>query len=300
MLKRSRFVAAAAFLALAFASSILVAQSPEFEVASIKTNKTIATTRGLGIPADRLTVTALTLHQMIAYAFGSVGQGMQLLLDEQIAGEEPWMNTDRFDINAKAPSDTPVGIPGFGQKLLMLRQLLTERFKLAMHHETRTAPVYVLTIARADGRLGADMHPSDVDCAALAAARAGGPPTAPAPGAGPACGEMLGSGGASARFRAGAEHMATLAMFLSRMTNRPVIDRTGLTGAFDIDIEFDAAGLEGMPRAPAPVGPGADAPLVAAPSLFATLQDRLGLKLTSDRGPLDVLVIDHAEHPTEN
>jgi uncharacterized protein (TIGR03435 family) len=168
-----------------------------------------------------------------------------------------------------------------------------------VHHETRTAAIYVLTIARADGKLGADLHASDVDCAALVAARGGAAPPL-APGATPQCGEILGFGGPLAQFRTNAEKMPQFAIFLSRMTNRPVVDRTGLSGAFNIDMAFEAQGLEGVPTAPAPLAPRNDTPGAAPPSLFAVLQDRLGLKLTSDRGPLDVLVIDGAEHPTEN
>jgi uncharacterized protein (TIGR03435 family) len=156
----------------------------------------------------------------------------------------------------------------------MLRRLIADRFGVVVHDDTRDLPVFVLRIARADGRLGARMRPSTVDCGSLAVAAARAP-----------C-------GLDVRFAAGSVtgigvSMAQFARNLVGAAGRTVVDRTGLTGGYDFDLTF-------APDSAATAGPPVDP---AAPTLFTAIQDQLGLKLEPGRAPVAVLVIDRASRP---
>jgi uncharacterized protein (TIGR03435 family) len=239
---------------------------------------------------DRFDAVAVPLRGLISLAYGEAGPPPRTRPSDQIAGGPDWLNTALFDVVAKTGADVPAGPAGVGPKLLMLRTLLEERFKLVVHHENREAPVYALSLARRDGRLGSQLRRSDVDCRALLLARGGAPVPPQAAGERPLCRADTSPGG---RMSAGALTMADFANVLARMTNRPVIDRTGLPGSFDLDLQFSPAGL------PSAAPPNPDRPAAADdnPSLFTALQEQLGLKLESTRAGVDVLVIDHAERP---
>ncbi len=197
----------------------------------------------------------------------------------------------------------------------MLRALLADRFRLTTHKETRELPIFALTFARNDRTLGPQLRRSATDCAALAAARgrrgsggqgaAGGPdgrgvaPAVPmplAPGERPSCGMRIGPG----TIVAGGNQLSQFASVLSTWVNRIVVDRTGLTGGYDIDLQWTPDQM--------PFGFGGDRPAGAVPapsdpnrpSIFTALQEQLGLKLDSQKGPVEVLVIDHVEPPTED
>jgi uncharacterized protein (TIGR03435 family) len=269
--------------------------SPAFEVASVKPNKA-----GDGRilfrmqPGGRFTATNVPLRELIRVAYG--------IQNTQLVGGPDWIGSERFDIVAKAEGDIPPSGPGGppGPMQMMIRALLADRFKLTVHNETRELPIYSLVVARADGRLGPQLRASQVDCAAvIAAARArGGPPPAPPqPGERPTCGIFGGLG----RVAAGSVPTAQLAMMLSQQAGRIVVDRTGLTGMFDFDLQWTP---EQLPqRAP---GTPADQPLRIngadidpnGPSIFTAVQEQLGLKLEAQRGPVEVLVIDSVEPPT--
>ena len=288
---------ALAGLIAALIVAALRAQSPAFEVASVKPDKFGGMNRRINMPADRFEATNVPLQSLIAMAYGDAGPPPQALANDRISGGPSWMNTDLFDIVAKAGSDAPAGPAGVEQKLLMLRSLLADRFKLIVHHETRTAPIYVLMLVRGDGKLGPKLQRSDVDCGALLAARGAAPPPPPTPGARPPCGAMVGLGPV-ALLTAGGQTMASVANTLSRLTGRIVEDRTGLSGSFDVDLRFNGEDLAGLP--PLPAGTDRPAPATDAVSLFTAIQEQLGLKLDAQRGPIDVVVIDHAEQPTED
>jgi uncharacterized protein (TIGR03435 family) len=287
---------------LAAAVAVLIvaaprAQAPAFEVASVKPDKSGGMNRRINMPADRFEATNVPLQNLIAMAYGDAGPPPQSLANDRISGGPSWMNTDFFDIVAKAGADALPGPEGVAQKLAMLRTLLAERFKLAVHHETRTAPIYVLMLARSDGKIGPNLLRSDVDCAALLAARGAAPPPPPTPGARPPCGAMVGLGPV-ALLTAGGQTMPALANMLSRITGRIVADHTGLSGVFDVDLRFNGEDLAGLP--PPPAGADRPAPATDAVSLFTAIQEQLGLKLDAQRGPIDVVVVDHAEQPTED
>jgi uncharacterized protein (TIGR03435 family) len=199
------------------------------------------------------------------------------LHDIQVTGGPGWINSDRFDIVAKAE-----GNPSTDARL-MLRTLLADRFKLMVHHETRELPVYALVIARRDGKLGPQLRPSNLaDC--LAAPKLSTPSD---PNAAVRCGGgFLRTGELGAR----AMEFSTLATTVSNLADRPVVDRTGLTGTFDWNLQWTAD------RSPSPTGDRS----TDSVSLFTALQEQLGLKLEPTRGPVDVLVIDHVERPIED
>ena len=256
-------------------STTLLAQTapPSFDAASVKFNRSGAT--GVGAttlifqPDGRFRAVNGPLWRLIAEAYRSNYQ----LRRFEIEGIPPAMENDRFDVDA-----VPRGTPSFTEQRQMLQRLLADRFKLKVHRETRDLPVYALVKARADGRLGERLEPSDVDCAKV---RAGAPPPASQPGQPPSCMMIFGQG----RLVSYGMTVTQLAeMGLSRHVLRPVIDRTGLTGGYTWTLEW----------APDD-SPSANGDL---PSLMTALVEQLGLKLESTRGPVEVIVIDHVERPT--
>jgi uncharacterized protein (TIGR03435 family) len=256
---------------------------------------------GIGLqPGGRFNATNVTLKMLIGMAYGTP----QPLPDSQLIGGPKWIDTDRFDVVAKAPEDSPSGpnVPS-AQMYPMIRTLLAERFKLAVHHETRELPIYALMLARGDGRLGPQMKPAAVDCAPLRGARGSAPPPIPpAPGERLACGIRMSPGNLSG----GGTTMAQLTTVLARFVDRVIVDRTALTGSFDVDLTWTpdrlpqgGPGLQGGPGG-APPAPPLSAIDPNGPSIFTAVQEQLGLKLESTKGPVDVVVIDSAEHPTED
>ena len=263
----------------------LDAQTPAtaaFEVASVKPNKTGDGRVMLGLqPGGRFNATNVPLRMLLRQAFN--------VQEFQLVGGPDWIGSDRFDVVAKAPEGGEFNADAMRP---MLRSLLIERFKLAFHNESREMPIYALMKARADGRLGPNLVPAAVDCAAMRGRRSGGPPPAPPqPGQKMECGFMMGPG----RMNAGGMPMSQLAQALSPQVGRIVLDKTELTGNYDFEMTYAPEGFAGPPPllngAPPPVDPN-------APTLFTALQEQLGLKLDSQRGPVDVVVIDRVEQPT--
>jgi len=159
--------------------------------------------------------------------------------------------------------------------------------------ETRTLPVYALVVARPDGPLGPGLTRSAIDCAALRAARERGEnPVLPAPaGNKPVCGMNTNYG----RMLAGGYEMRDVARNMAGPAGRLVIDRTGLTGPYDLELTW-------TPDQAPVVPPGSAAPAFDpnGPSLFTALPEQLGLKLDATTAPVEVLVIDGAERPAED
>jgi uncharacterized protein (TIGR03435 family) len=258
---------------------------PTFEVASVKPNKSGDQRVSIQMaPTGRYSATNVPVRMLLRQAFD--------VQDFQIVGGASWLGSDRFDIAAKPPD----GITGPDQIRPMLRALLADRFKMVAHRETRDMPIYSLVVARVDGKLGPKLSTAKVDCETrFAAARRGGgpPPNFNTPGQPIECGFMMAPG----TMNVGGMPMLELARGLSPIVGRIVIDKTGLQGRYDFQMTFAP---EGRGFGPGPAGP--DAPPVDpnTPSLFTALQEQLGLKLESERGPVDVVVIDRVEQPTED
>ena len=303
MMKRLIACGLALIAAVALAVSA-GAQAGSFEVASVKPSNPNPT-GPLGaapfvLPAlGRLTAQNITLRMLVMAAYQKA--------PFEIVGGPEWQNSDKFDINAKAADTSPTT----DQLLGMLQTLLADRFKLEVHTETRDIPIYALVLARGDRRLGPKMKQSTDNCPdfkvqqqqqlealakgglqGLAASVMKPGETRPcAVGSFPAGPGLIG-------LKASGQAMSTLALVLTQLMGRPVIDRTELSGGYDFELTIDLQTLlrlqaeMGLPVPPLPAG------LPEAPSLTTVLQEDLGLKLDSQRGPGQVLVIDSAERPT--
>jgi uncharacterized protein (TIGR03435 family) len=262
-----------------FAQNVPVGQRLAFDVASIK--RTPADT-GPGAdfsaqPGGRLHVRNNAVTNLIQNAYG--------IPLYAIIGGPDWMRPDggeRYDIEAKTE-----GEPSRAEMMLMVQTLLAERFQFRAHRETRELPAYVLSVARG----GAKLTPSkDGGCVDRSPANRN---TLPATETRPNCGNnLLTSRGARpghTRWAATRIGMAEVAGSLAILFRRPVVDRTGLTGVYDIQLELP-------PLQPAAVDGGADPGV----SVFTVLQEELGLRVEEGRGPVEVLVVDGVERPTGN
>ena len=272
---------------------------PTFEVASVKRNVTGNPPTSIRSTTGRFTATNAPLMLLLSSAYR--------LAPYQYAGLPSWADSERFDIAATAPGATADKIA------VMLQALLADRFKVVARMETRDAPIYAIVIARPDRRLGPQITRSSTDCTAVlaerqAAARARGPGPVPVPsvtpGQRPVCGirattRQTSSGGVVLGYTAGSITMARFAEILSTALQfrRQVVDRTALEGAFDFDLEY---ARERPPTVPAAGVPAAAAPIDDGPSIFTALEEQLGLKLEASRGPVDFLVIDSVEKPTND
>ena len=203
----------------------------------------------------------------------------------RVAGGPDWL-TDRFDIVGKAPTDTA----STEDLRLMLRALLVDRFKLAVHTETQAVPIYALRVMSSDGSLGAHLRHSVVTCGAP---RVG----IPEPGEQSPCGILPGM--AFGRIRARGVGMEGLARFLSQdagrqAAGRVVVDKTGLRGRFDADLTWTPTELPRGIERPRDV----PAPNPNVLSIFTAVQEQLGLRLESTQGSVDLVMIDHVEKPS--
>jgi uncharacterized protein (TIGR03435 family) len=275
----------------------------EFEVASVKVNKSGPTRMGMRTLPGSFTVTNLPLRMLITQAYRVSGY--------QLVGGPDWLDSERFDIIAKAPEGSRPD-----QTMLMLRGLLAERFKLKLHGETRETQIYALLLARNDGRLGPKLSKSTDDCEkilaerrAAAAAREGGPGpiplTPPGPNEKPVCTISMRptpvpNGPPLLTFMGGGQPMQTLVSQISSFLNRRVVDRTGLTGSYDFELQFSMqVQMPLITQAPGAAGAPPTAPIDDGPTMFDAVRE-LGLKLESERGPVEHLVIDAVERPTED
>ncbi len=255
---------------------------PKFDVSSIK--PAAPGGRGMFIhpmPGGRVNITNMSLKMLIEIAYR--------VQPFQISGGPGWTESEHYDIvatpdHAVNQSDWPV----------MLQWLLADRFHLVFHRETRELPVYALVMARKDGKLGPGMTESkEGGCTPFDPNK---PPLPPEAGK-----SMCGTRRMSLRSLTGFDlQIDDIVPMLSRMLGRRVINKTGLSGKFDMQMEFrpDESQIAMMAPAGSPPLPvPADA---SGPSLFTALQEQLGLKLESQKGPVEALVIDRAEKPSEN
>jgi uncharacterized protein (TIGR03435 family) len=255
----------------------------EFDAASVRRSQPPSSGRilvgGRGGPGSadpgRVVYNFMPLKALLSIAYG--------VKQYQISGPG-WFETERYDIIATIPDGTTKA-----QFPMMLQNLLTNRFGIALHHETRELPLYELSVAKNGPKLKAP------------AADPNAPPGTERMTLTPNGFHLVGS----------AETVSVLAGILENQLGNPVVDKTGLSGTFDFTLDFSRESVQnlalaGLPPPPAnAAGPVAGAPPPAdpgeAPSLFTALQEQLGLKLDRKRGPLDVIVVDRAEKaPREN
>jgi len=249
------------------------AQAPAFDVASVKPNRSGVVSMSIGPLVGRdFSAENVPLRELIRYAYQQP--------DFQLVNVPAWAASERFDVRARTGDVSPSISAGEAPDRLMLRALLADRFKLAIHAETREVPTYALVRSRRDGQPGPARRATETDCAALKEASRGAPPVV---NDGLRCGFRNNGTGL---FVANALDMSAFARFLSGQVQRVVFDRTGLKGEWDFRLTWTPARLQDA-------GAQSD-----GPSLFTALQEQLGLKLDSTKGPVDVLVIDGVERPT--
>lgn len=241
---------AIASMTICFAGGLCgqTAAAPHFEVASIKlSGASTNSTSGIGTGHGRLNANNVTLKRCIMGAWG-VGP-------HQISGGPDWLDSDRFEIVAKA--DQP--IHDDDALMVMLQSLLAERFKLALHRETRNMQALVLEVARNGPKMEkVDQGESVTDTSG-------------------------GNSGVSMVVRS--TTMDSFAGVLARSADLPVVNHTGLEGKFNFRLHWARERTDGAGD---------------APSLFTAIQEQLGLRLRSEKTAVEVLVVDHAERPSEN
>ncbi len=252
------------FLLLTWAAAY--AQAPAFEVASVKPadpDGTMAIRRS----GHRITFTGTSLQFLITWAYD--------LHSDRVYGKPNWLDSVHYDVTANATQDgrpAPPRQPGQPTELQrMMQALLAERFKLAIHRETRQLPIYALVVAKGGAKIRLTEAPAVMG---------------QTPFSMPARGRLMGT----------QVSPEMLAKVLSDQLSHSVQDQTGLKGVFDFKLEWEPdASLEDPDEAPAAAN------VRTGTSLFAAIQDQLGLKLEARKAPVEVLVLDHIERtPTEN
>jgi bla regulator protein BlaR1 len=262
---RKQLLLTAGFAALAcIAASGQDKAKPAFEVASIKPAK--PGQRGMRVefdPGGRFVASNMSLRFLIQQAYG--------IKDFQIVGAPAWAGSEHYDIVAKPESGVELGRDSLRP---MMEALLVERFKLVVHRETKELPIYSLVVAKSGSKLKES------------------------------AGEQ---GRVMQRFGRGEVNLegATMVMLvtmLAQQLGRNVIDNTGLTGHYDIKLQWTPdESLRGPGDGGGPPPPESAAPPDnSGPSLFTAVQEQLGLKLESSKGPVEIVVIDHVEKATEN
>jgi len=271
-------------LLVALSASALTAQTPPaFEVASVKPNKSGTTQANIGMLPSGVNFVNLPLRGIIQLAFG-INQSSKLV------GVPDWAVTERYDITARAAG--PITLD---ERRLMLQALLADRLKLVARLEKREVSILALMLARNDGKLGKNLVES-TGCVppGSAAAKEAAEKNAPAGAPATICGPK--TGGAGRLLLIGTPIQQFTSLLAVMLGGRTIVDKTGLTGRYDIDLTF-------TPDQPIPAGvsiPGAVAD-PNGPSVYTALREQLGLKLESQRDQEEVLVIVHVERqPSEN
>jgi uncharacterized protein (TIGR03435 family) len=257
--------------AAAGTSNHLAAQSAPltFDAVSIKENKTVNQDGNIsGATPGRFTVTNLSVSAMIRYAYR--------LNNYQLMGVPEWASSTPYNVIATYPERTAT--PTDEQVRRMVQTLLADRFGLRTHRETRQLPAYELRLARRDGRPGPQLVPSTIDCDRQ-------PPQTAGRGSFPPC-----QGFQTRSFISGRRgSLDGLATALEAMVRQRVLNRTGLTGAYDWTVRWEGSR-----------GPAEQATVEEIAAMMGALQDQLGLKLESTRAPEDVVVVDEVRRPTAN
>jgi uncharacterized protein (TIGR03435 family) len=209
----------------------------------------------------------LSLRDLIQFAYA--------LPKSQILGGPDWLDSTMFDIDARSDPAVDAQLHALSsddaaqQKRLMVQALLADRFALIAHNETRQLPVFALVLAKG----GAKFSPSDVN--------------------GTSIGTSTGTAGSRIHVQGSDDTLGLLARELAQQLGRVVLNQTGLTGRYDLTLRWTPDDR------PAPMLNGAPDPS-APPDLFTAIQEQLGLKLEPAKGPVQTLVIDHIEKPSEN
>jgi uncharacterized protein (TIGR03435 family) len=254
---------------------------PTFDVVSIKLNKSDSGMIRVMTKPDGYSATNISLKMLLQAAYG--------IREDLISGVPSSADSTRYDVDAKVAGPDVDALKALSpeQRRSMLQPMLVDRFKVKVHTETKQLPVYELVLAKGGPKLKEAM-PGDTYANGFK-----GPD-------GVAHGGMMRMG--RGELTAQAIPTASLVNMLSQQLQHTVIDKTGLTGKYDFTLTWTPEegsgpmfkGTDGGSSRPEP------APDASGPSLFTALQEQLGLKLQSAKGPVETLVVDHVEMPTEN
>ena len=266
-------------------AQITTAATPVFEVASVKPNRSGDAIGGALMPPERYTATNVSIKGLIAFAYN--------LQDFQLSGGPGWIASERYDVDAKVDDSRAAELRKLSfwrrrdQMRLMVQSLLTDRFSLRLSHKTEMLPIYALVIAKTGAKLQ-ESKPSENSSSGAT--------------------EHFGQEGefsmSQGQLTGQGISFEGLVHLLSWCLGRPVLDQAGLKGNYDFTLQWTPV----QPRAAMPTGPEGAKPAIdnepppesSGPSIFTAIQEQLGLKLESTTGPVEVLVIDHVERPSEN
>lgn len=252
------------------------AQQPQstFDVVSIKRSSPNASGGSVGAPPGRFVMVNMDVSPLIGTAYGDGADTSEYI------GLPGWAMTERYDVEARMPAGAAPS-----DLAAMVRALLADRFAFKAHYETREQPVFELVRVNPNGPLPSGLEKVDIDCEALRdARRRGEKPELKSLSSGLFPCDMSMRGGGGMEIRSGGMKMSDVARSIQGGTGRILVDKTGLDGYYAFRLLYT-----GDP------GPTSD-----RPSLMTALQEQLGLKLESARGPVRLLVIDHIDRPTEN
>lgn len=290
------------------ASQILQATGPlpSFEVATIKPNHSgsgpiFFGAAGHGAPLDRFIATNVSIKQLMGWAFA--GNSLPLP-DYEVSGGPNWIDSDRYDIDAKledsqvAQLQNSSGLDQILQVRRIVQGLLAQRFKLVVNDTTEIRPVYALVIAKSGLRMK-----EATPCSPPPPGFAPPPPTGASPAAPPEPTPTTQPqiAGRPGDLVACELPVKGLVRVLQLGLDRPIVDQTGLTGNFSFALKW-TPGFDQPRPMPGP-SPGAEPPPpsdASGPSIFTAIQEQLGLKLESTKGPVEALEIVHIEKPSEN
>ena len=258
-----------------------------FEVASVKLNKHESGTMRLGLWGERFLASGMTTQGLIREALG--------IQDDQIFGQPRWLNSETYDIEAKVePAEADrLHRLSFDQRLVeyrhMLQTLLADRFRLAFHREAKELPMFALVVAKKGSKIE-EAKPGDT--------YPNGMKDLDGNGHGDVMsirrGQLIGQGIA----------ISNLVEMLSQLgLGLVIVDKTGLTAKYDFTLQWTPdQGTSRFKGTEGEMQPGGSSPLADSlgPSLFTAMEEQLGLKLERQKGPVDVIVIDHVEKPSEN
>lgn len=268
-----------------FLTAGLVAQSavaPASAVVSIRPSDPASRARSDVSSTDRYDWLDVTLTMLIRDGYD--------LFESQVIGGPDWMNSKRWDVSATVAALSP------DEARLLVRRLVEDRFALKAHRESRELPIYHLVLARSDRTLGPNIKPSAIDCRPFLTGKR---PMQESPRDPDHRFGLCSKGGAFTPSglltpRLNGQPLSGLIQHLEEALERPVIDRTGLKGLYDIELSYLDESL-----ADPSASSNAQSPL-KGPSLFTALQEQLGMRLESVRGPAQVLVIDSVSEPSVN
>jgi uncharacterized protein (TIGR03435 family) len=248
---------------------------PAFEVASIKPNKSGNGLTKLMFAPDGLSASGVPIKALIGFAYN--------VKEFQMSGGPGWLDTERYDIEAKMDEATIASLrkmtpeQGIEQRRLMVQSLLAERFKLKVSHSSKEMAVYALLVAKNGPKL----------------TKTADDPSAPGGGQRKMMSMQAGE------LTANGIPMNALADRVAREVGRNVIDKTGLQGRYDFTLHWTPERAPGG-SADGGSGPAPPPPDASGPSIFTALQEQLGLKLESQKGPVETIIIESVERASEN